>query len=1486
MLKKLIDVIALSMLAVFTASLISGCDMSVGWDGENGSINIERNMTVLVKDQNGAGVQSVDIAIYDMANLAIGREGTTDSNGRVVLAVPTGQYYAMASYQLKEIKSTDFTVSTLGDVTVVPIEYEIDDFTLKTNPVVEGAMISVELREQTGGIAFWGNSRRTDHDGIVKFKFVSSIQIVFKSSYQKQTTFSNQIDSTLGFFRFDINYECTVDSQCNAGSDLCSASPFCDGLSGCTTKPIECVQEQDACLTSTCSEGQCTVQVLEDMCYVGGQTGDNNEVFGGVCILDGSITSDGISQCMECVPDEDQWALTSIIDDNIDCTVDECIDGVKTNNPSGCLCHEDKLCENDNPCKTVQCVNYDCIYENKQDGSLCEDDNACDGSETCNSGECIDEIGFTCNDNNACTTDKCDIETGCYTENLETPYPGTCAQASTCDPATGLWTLVLQENYCYISGVCYFDGIRRDGNTSECYKCDTELNTSEWTSLLNDGNDCTIDSCIINRTGNEVMQHLLDTSNPVCECMQHTDCDDSIECTQDTCDANNQCVNQPIYDDCDCMEGKPCLEKTCTNVACENYVCVEENQASGTVCDDKNDCTHTDVCDSGGGCSGEQYTCEDNNVCTIDECTGDGGCNHTSGNEGGVCDDENSCTYDDECNDGTCGGTSYTCEDNNVCTTNECTGDGGCNYLAGNNGGVCDDSDPCTYDDECNGGTCAGTNYTCEDNNVCTTNECDGLGDCNYTVGNEGGVCDDLDPCTKDDECTGGTCGGTDYTCEDNNDCTIDECTGDGGCNHSPGNEGSYCDDQDLCTYDTLCDDSGNCLGGNTINCNNTTECTMEVCNNTSVCAIENVADGTECDDSNEGTDSSACYSGVCTACTCDEENECCDGCITVANSEGLSCTPEEFCVVSATCSNGSCEGSHRNCDGANLDTCKADASAIWTDSSAMIDVEAVLSELYKCDDLPQSSSNIDNEITSCLMYSKLYETRVDNPGYFTLVASCIGTITNGTDTKCDIDPESGLNSILNCLENICYNGANSGVTCDDNNACTGDDGTCDGLNACTGATVTVTCDAPGVCQQNGVCNEESGQCEYEDAENGTLCDDGNAETIVDVCSDGFCIDQSICECQEHSDCCNGCYYINPGQICGDSFCTADWTCNSGSCSGTPRDCDPSTGLSTCKTEAGWTNENFATLETFCGNIVAQCSTTWCECFETFYPKLEDGTLNHMSTCIGDVVLDSNNCNNIDSCLIDHCATQADDANCDDLNVCTNTDKCLSGECVGSNETVCNTPGICEQDSGICNPSDGTCSYTPKVDGTICDDDTGVDEQCLSGICTACDCDETNECCTGCFYQSGTCGADFTCIVTDSGTCDSGDCNGTLRDCDPSDSAKLTACETAEDWSGTEYTDAKDFCVGVKKCTDNTFLNDLEWCECIDMFYEMGLSGGFTAVDTCIGTASLITDNTDSKCGAVFWCVENYANCQANQGAVCGEGDAGTCNASDQCVMP
>src|SRR5262249_18485346 len=80
-----------------------------------------------------------------------------------------------------------------------------------------------------------------------------------------------------------------------------------------------------------------------------------------------------------------------------------------------------------------------------------------------------------------------------------------------------------------------------------------------------------------------------------------------------------------------------------------------------------------------------------------------------------------------------------------------------------------------------------------------------------------------------------------------------------------------------------------------------------------------------------------------------------------------------------------------------------------------------------------------------------------------------------------------------------CHPNAADGTTCNDGNACTTADvctnGTCGGT--------AVVCQPLDQCHVAGTCNPATGTCSNPNAANGTTCNDGNACTTSDVCTNG-----------------------------------------------------------------------------------------------------------------------------------------------------------------------------------------------------------------------------------------------------------------------------------------------------------------------------------------------------------------------------------------------
>lgn len=277
-------------------------------------------------------------------------------------------------------------------------------------------------------------------------------------------------------------------------------------------------------------------------------------------------------------------------------------------------------------------------------------------------------------------------------------------------------------------------------------------------------------------------------------------------------------------------------------------------------CDNEQACDGAEQCDAGRCVPGTPLACDDNNPCTDDSCDDEIGCENEE-DTSNSCSDGDGCTADDECHgDGSCSGTPVVCNDGNDCTDDSCNA-GSCEFDPVIDNSPCDDGSSCTEITTCQTGVCTSSISTvCHDtDNPCVTSSCgdDGLGACMQVNRDDDTPCDDLNPCTSDDSCQAGVCGGGGATdCNDNNFCTTDTCDPVDGCSYQ--NTTGECADGDLCTVNDRCQ-GGQCVGDE-VACPASNECTSSgQCDEASgLCSLLLLEDGTECGNGGE------CDTGQC----------------------------------------------------------------------------------------------------------------------------------------------------------------------------------------------------------------------------------------------------------------------------------------------------------------------------------------------------------------------------------------------------------------------------------------------------------------------------------------------------------------------------------------------------------------------------------------------------------------------------------------------
>ncbi|NUN12240.1 MAG: DUF1566 domain-containing protein [Myxococcales bacterium] len=380
--------------------------------------------------------------------------------------------------------------------------------------------------------------------------------------------------------------------------------------------------------------------------------------------------------------------------------------------------------------------------------------------------------------------------------------------------------------------------------------------------------------------------------------------DDTAHNEDTTGDAATTC------DPSDCDDNNVCTTEECN----EQGDCVSI-PATGQPCDDGDICSANEVCNKGTCRSDTPTICEDNNPCTEDSCVPEVGCSFEA-ITGVPCDDGEPCTESDKCTRGLCMGTwLFDCNDENPCTKDLCDPEVGCAYEP-LNGGLCDGPGLCLAGGVCENSECTGGKpKTCDDQNPCTADTCLDTMGCSY-IAVDGEVCEDNNPCTVEDLCNNGVCtGGKPKTCEDSDECTENGCDPTSGCTFVE-ISGTACNDDDLCTTGDICK-NGACVGQESVNCNDDNPCSNDSCKN-GVCEYVAVENGAACDDGDACTTDTVCFENICAGGTpldCSDGNPCmetpCDvdtGCATPIPLTGTLCDDNNLCTTSESCQNGTCE--------------------------------------------------------------------------------------------------------------------------------------------------------------------------------------------------------------------------------------------------------------------------------------------------------------------------------------------------------------------------------------------------------------------------------------------------------------------------------------------------------------------------------------------------------------------------------------------------
>ena len=1297
------------------------------------------------------------------------------------------------------------------------------------------------------------------------------------------------------------------DNVIGTTNDVCSAG-VCSGTDRCVNvvcpSTTQC-QQSNTCnpITGLCTPIQSSTGTL---CDDGNLLTKNDVCLNGECrgtSLCDNVTCAAISACHgvgTCSPSTGLCSQpllptgTTCNDNNPLTSQDQCYKGVCT----GILVCSSGACPLPEPCHAYNCINSLCVHTQSPNGNTCNDNVPETRNDMCTDGVCRGD--FICDQRRL--SNQCRIQ-----HNLLdiTDVNQQCVKASVCDYNTGIWTSEFQPNglpcddynsetindscqqgICRGSAKCTIPCTAR----TSCHtpgQCDPRTGScsnprrSDFSSC-DDGNAATVtDVCISGVCSGSITCGSLTNCRAVDEC-HFPQCDqnrciqlqrpDLTPCLLGTC-RSGICTQDTLCNGASCKAPSQCHVAACNS----DGMCVVSIKINTSPCDDGNAATINDACFS-GVCCGESL-CASSRCPPASSCHDWGTCNPSTGEctyplktDGVACDDGQSGSVNDVCQLGRCvGRAGLPCSNVQVCSFSTCEvpicngTSTSCVTVWSSDGSFCSSDSSDSIPDTCISGTCIKTNRCA--NVVCSSiDQCHAAGTCNQNSGfcstpklPDRTPCDDGNPLTNRDMCTGGICLGSlkcaGVQCPARNNCNnagqCDPFTGL--CAYTALPDGTTCDDGNPATSRDSCR-GGYCAGE--LQCGNTIcisgGCNSAVCIGNS-CTQVPVQNGMPCNDNNQLTDNDTCQSGVCVG------SSSCSSVICSSNSVNDSschtmgeCDPSTGeCQLQIKPDNSICNDSNPN---TISDRCKSGACF---GSSRCYNVTC--SPLSQC----HYSGNCNPASGLCSNPKRQDGTSCDDGNSQTTNDRC----TNG---KCSgqVACSGSCSTNAKCRDPVCVQGgcseilSSDGTLCDDDNDLTQNDkctaGVCAGETLCKSDTV---CTSSSQCHRPGECNPLTGICSNPVTWNGKPCDDVDGTTENDICWNGVCAGTKKCSsvlCRASDEChlsgtCNDftglCTDLaKPDQTtCDDSnSLTSGDVCRSGNCRGTL----------TCGSVV-------------CPDPISDCSYVAC-----------NGTCTELS--------------------------QPDGTICNDANPRTINDKCVSGSCRGEDRCANTTCGAIDQclTRGECNAATGKCEYSLQPDGTRCDDKTDltIDDVCSAGVCrgdSLCmrvTCAAADSC-----HSIGVCsfGVCSDPILPDGSQCDdrnpqtsndvcfNGICSGTLQcgaiqcrildsQCQQSTCSSQSTCGQIAVLDGTQCSDGFSYttndncrngiCVGTSRCNGIT-------CNPVSQCHDSGSCQDTTGICTTpVKTDGQLCDDGDATttldtCQSGI-CIGSVVTCQSFGGCV------------------
>ena len=942
-------------------------------------------------------------------------------------------------------------------------------------------------------------------------------------------------------------YNCKGTS-CASSSSQTPAST-CDGQGTCVTPPDHscgtficssaacesvCKTDSDCAAPNTCANNSCGLKPSGSACTAGPEcssgfctekvccnTACSDATTGGLCVsfkVPGKVGTCSPVPAGGADPKKLCTASNALAGD---CSNDGTCNGANACRPwstaTGCRlasCTGSTLTPSANcdgsghcPAATTQgCSPYQCAATSPSCLTTCTLDSNCTGGLTCikQNNQCGTKLapGQNCKADSDCDTTQgnyvCSAEGVCCTSACS----GACqscvlsGKLGTCSNIAASVT-PRDTTTCVVSPPCGHNGM-----------CDGNSNCQFFSSST----ICIAASCAPAVSG-ELLSRI-----PVRNCDGAGNCApadavlcDAFQCNANTGQCKTACTVASVASDCNTLSSSS-----------GGYSCIVSSGASQGICQRE---PNGSPCANGFACS--SGNCVGGICCGAGSCAIDGACyvNGTinSANaclqcasasptawspvaNGTACNDANACTQTDACQAGVCTGSNPV-----VCAVDQCHTAGTCNTSTGvcsappskADGTACNDGNACTQTDTCQAGVCTGSNPI-----VCAADQCHTVGTCNTGTGvcsapsskADGTACNDGNACTQTDKCQVGVCTGSNpVVCVASDQChaagTCD--TGTGVCSHPSKTDGTACNDGNACTQADTCQ-VGTCTGANPVVCTAKDQChAVGTCDpGTGTCSNPGKADGTSCDDGNASTVGDVCTNGICSG---------------VDHCAGVTCPTPDQCHAVGICDHGTGTCSNPiKADGTGCDDGNASTVGDACTSGICVGVDHCLGVICPVPDQCHDVGVCNHGTGTCSNPIKADGTGCDDGNASTVGDVCTSGICGGVDhcvgVICPVPDQCHDVGVCNHGTGTCSSPIKAdGTGCDDGNVSTVGDactnGICAGVDHCVG----VICAVPDQCHDVGACNHGTGACSNPEKANGTGCDDGNANTVGDACTNGIC---------------------------------------------------------------------------------------------------------------------------------------------------------------------------------------------------------------------------------------------------------------------------------------------------------------------------------------------------------------------------------------------